>query len=231
MDFASFSAKILKNVLQIKRLKWVDLHPTCVSNTGTPASKGELGTVGHIPVVGEDVGVFYVGNLREIFAATANLEGVFPIHLEVALRLAVFHGMRLREAAYGKGLAQGADVHLRGSQRIENVGILQINLVGLGEFAYLLFVGIQQAQHFGIAQILEVFHHRVAANLKGSGYPVGIQHEGHFAANQGDERLMLEHDDWSVEAVADKCGISRQHFYKVFQVQTGTTPAKFHQEH
>ena len=40
MDFASFSAKILKNVLQIKRLKWVDLHPTCVSNTGTPASIG-----------------------------------------------------------------------------------------------------------------------------------------------------------------------------------------------
>ena len=107
--------------------------------------QGEFGTVGHIPVGGEDVGVFYVGNLREIFAATANLEGVFPIHLEVALRLAVFHGMRLREAAYGKGLAQGADVHLRGSQRIENVGILQINLVGLGEFAYLLFVGIQQA--------------------------------------------------------------------------------------
>ena len=44
------------------------------------------------------------------------------------------------------------------------------------------------------------------------------------------KRLMVEHNDWSIEAVADKCGISRQNFYKVFQAQTGTTPAKFHQE-
>ena len=193
--------------------------------------EGELGAIGHIPVVGEDVGVFHTGYLREPLAAAAYLEGEFAVHLEVALRLTIFNSMRLRKTAYGKGLAQGAYVYLRGSPRIENIGIFKINLIGLGQLAYLLFVGIQQAQHFGIAQILEVFHHRVAANLKGSGYPVGIQHEGHFAANQGDERLMLEHDDWSVEAVADKCGISRQHFYKVFQVQTGTTPAKFHQEH
>jgi hypothetical protein len=44
------------------------------------------------------------------------------------------------------------------------------------------------------------------------------------------KRLMTEHNDWSIEAVADKCGISRQHFYKVFQEETGTTPAKFHQD-
>ena len=44
------------------------------------------------------------------------------------------------------------------------------------------------------------------------------------------KRLLAEHDDWSVEAVADKCGISRQNFHKVFQEQTGKTPAKFQQE-
>ena len=53
--------------------------------------EGELGTVGHIPVVGEDVGVFHSSYLREILAATANLEGIFPIHLEIALCLSVFH--------------------------------------------------------------------------------------------------------------------------------------------
>ena len=44
------------------------------------------------------------------------------------------------------------------------------------------------------------------------------------------KRLMAEHDDWSVEAVADKCGLSRQNFHKVFQEQTGKTPAKYQQE-
>ena len=53
--------------------------------------EGELGTVGHIPIIGEDVGVFHSSYLREILAATANLEGIFPIHLEIALCLSVFH--------------------------------------------------------------------------------------------------------------------------------------------
>lgn len=43
------------------------------------------------------------------------------------------------------------------------------------------------------------------------------------------KRLLSEHDDWSIEAIADKCGISRQNFHKVFQEQTGTTPAKYQQ--
>ena len=40
--------------------------------------EGKLGAVGHIPVVGEDVGVFYSGYLREVLAAAANLESVAP---------------------------------------------------------------------------------------------------------------------------------------------------------
>ena len=153
--------------------------------------EGEFSAIGHIPVVGEDVGVFYSGYLREVLATAANLESVFAVHLEVALRLTILHVVRLHKTAYGKGLAQGADVHLSRSQRIEDVGILQINLVGLGQFTNLLLVGIQQVQHLGIAQILEVFHHRVATNLKGGCYPVGIQFEGYLATNQGDECLQL----------------------------------------
>ena len=61
--------------------------------------EGELGIIGHIPVVGKDVGVFHTGYLREALAATANLEGVFPIDLEVALCLSVFYSMRLRKTA------------------------------------------------------------------------------------------------------------------------------------
>jgi AraC-like DNA-binding protein len=44
------------------------------------------------------------------------------------------------------------------------------------------------------------------------------------------KRLIVEHRDWSIDAIADHCGISRQNFYKVFQEHTGTTPAKFHGE-
>ena len=41
------------------------------------------------------------------------------------------------------------------------------------------------------------------------------------------KRMIREHRDWSIEAVADHCGISRQTFHRVFQEKTGTTPAKF----
>lgn len=44
------------------------------------------------------------------------------------------------------------------------------------------------------------------------------------------KRLLAEHNDWSIEAVADKCGFNRTHFQKVFQEQTGTTPSKYQQE-
>lgn len=44
------------------------------------------------------------------------------------------------------------------------------------------------------------------------------------------KRLLTEHNDWSIEAVADKCGFNRTHFQKVFQEQTGTTPSKYQQE-
>ena len=41
------------------------------------------------------------------------------------------------------------------------------------------------------------------------------------------KRLLSEHPEWSIEAIADHCGISRTHFYKVFKDETNLLPAEF----
>lgn len=41
------------------------------------------------------------------------------------------------------------------------------------------------------------------------------------------KRTLQAHPDWSVEAVADHCGISRSHFQRVFKQETGLSPAEF----
>lgn len=41
------------------------------------------------------------------------------------------------------------------------------------------------------------------------------------------KHLLSEHPDWSIEAIADQCGISRTHFYKVFKEETNLLPAEF----
>ena len=41
------------------------------------------------------------------------------------------------------------------------------------------------------------------------------------------KRTLQAHPDWSIEAVADHCGISRSHFQRVFKQETGLSPADF----
>jgi AraC-like DNA-binding protein len=41
------------------------------------------------------------------------------------------------------------------------------------------------------------------------------------------KRALQAHPDWSNEAIADHCGISRSNFQRVFHEITGVTPAKF----
>ena len=41
------------------------------------------------------------------------------------------------------------------------------------------------------------------------------------------KRTIKQHPEWSVEAVADHCGISRSHFQRVFHDITGETPAQY----
>ena len=40
-------------------------------------------------------------------------------------------------------------------------------------------------------------------------------------------RMLKEHPDWSIEAVADHCGFSRTHFQRVFKQEVGCSPADF----
>lgn len=41
------------------------------------------------------------------------------------------------------------------------------------------------------------------------------------------KHLLSEHPEWSIEAIADQCGISRTHFYKVFKEETNLSPTEF----
>ena len=45
-------------------------------------------------------------------------------------------------------------------------------------------------------------------------------------------RVLLEHPDWSSEAVADYCGFnSREYFHRIFKEQQGMTPTQYQQQH
>ena len=41
------------------------------------------------------------------------------------------------------------------------------------------------------------------------------------------QRVMQAHPDWSMDAVADHCGLSRSSFHRIFRQQVGMTPAKY----
>ena len=43
------------------------------------------------------------------------------------------------------------------------------------------------------------------------------------------QRIMIEHPDWGVEAVAEHCGLSLSSFHRIFRQLTGMTPARFHE--
>lgn len=44
------------------------------------------------------------------------------------------------------------------------------------------------------------------------------------------KRLLSEHPDWSIDAVADHCGISRSHFHSVFKRHTGLSPTEYQEK-
>jgi AraC-like DNA-binding protein len=46
------------------------------------------------------------------------------------------------------------------------------------------------------------------------------------------KRVLLEHSDWSAEAVADYCGFnSREYFHRIFKEYEGMTPAHYQKMH
>ena len=44
------------------------------------------------------------------------------------------------------------------------------------------------------------------------------------------QRIMTEHPDWGLDAVATHCGLSLSSFHRIFHKLTGVTPAKFQKQ-
>ena len=46
------------------------------------------------------------------------------------------------------------------------------------------------------------------------------------------KRMLLEHPEWTSEAIADNCGFtSREYFHRIFRCTIGMTPAQYQQKH
>ena len=125
------------------------------------------------------------------------------------------------EKAEGRGQMQEDDG--LSPENMMNVGLAVERWLATGEY---LKPGITSPIAAGS---MNVPRYQLTAWDKGSGHTSFTRWITSLRIEEA-KRLMAEHTDWSIEAVADKCGISRQHFYKVFQEETGTTPAKFHQD-
>ena len=71
--------------------------------------------------------------LAEAFIGSTNLYHRIAIDAEVALLVAcIFHGVTCRGQLVGKEcLANGANLWTLGAKRIEQVGVVEINLIGL----------------------------------------------------------------------------------------------------
>ena len=79
------------------------------------------------------------------------------------------------------------------------------------------------AAEIGIAR------HQLTAWVKQSGYESFSQWMTALRIDEA-KRVLLEHPDWSSEAVADYCGFnSRQYFHAVFRQHTGITPTQYQQ--
>ena len=66
-----------------------DTIQSLISIQKTQHPKRQLGSVGHIPVVGEDIRVFNTCNLRKVLAAASYFKSVFCINFKVAMSLPI----------------------------------------------------------------------------------------------------------------------------------------------
>jgi len=76
------------------------------------------------------------------------------------------------------------------------------------------------------AKEMQLPRYQFTAWVKDAGYNSFSNWITSLRVNHAKE-LLLKHTDWSNEAIADQCGISRSHFQKVFHELTGMTPAQF----
>ena len=93
------------------------------------------------------------------------------------------------QLAHGEGLPRGTDFNLLGGKGVQKIGVLQIDLVGAGQFPDALRARIQQVENPGVAQMPEIFHHRVTARADRLRQFTGIQLIRHSGRDYPDERL------------------------------------------
>ena len=91
-----------------------------------------------------------IGNLVKGLAFAADFKCPLPVHLEVALLLAVFHLMAIAQLIDGKALTHRANLHWCGCQSIKEVGVFKINLVGLLHFLHGNEVAVEQMDKFRV---------------------------------------------------------------------------------
>lgn len=77
-----------------------------------------------------------------------------------------------------------------------------------------------------VAREMQLPRYQLQAWIKDAGYSSFSNWITTLRVNYA-KMLLLEHPDWSNEAIADQCGISRSHLQKVFRELTGMTPAQF----
>lgn len=77
-----------------------------------------------------------------------------------------------------------------------------------------------------VAAELQIPIYQLSSWVKASGYDRYTQWITALRIKEA-KRLLVENRDWSNEAIADHCGISRTHFQRLFKQETGFSPAEF----
>ena len=76
------------------------------------------------------------------------------------------------------------------------------------------------------AQEMQLPLYLLSAWIKNSGYSSYTRWMTTLRIEEA-KRTLKAHPDWSVEAIADHCGISRSHFQRVFKQEVGCSPADY----
>ena len=77
-----------------------------------------------------------------------------------------------------------------------------------------------------VAKDLKIPRSHLLAWVKASGYESFTRWITTLRIEEA-KRLLAEHPDYSIEYVADHCGISRTHFHSVFKKETGVSPTRY----
>lgn len=77
-----------------------------------------------------------------------------------------------------------------------------------------------------VAKELKIPRSHLLAWVKASGYESFTRWITTLRIEEA-KRLLTEHPDYSIEYVADHCGISRTHFHSVFKKETGVSPTRY----